>query len=190
MKRISHIFLDVDGVLANFTSAALRVHGAESMLDRWPVGERDLPKVIGISRTQYWKKIDSLGSSFWENLEPYPWFSELIEYVDSVAPFSLLTAAALSPDCARGKVEWIGKHFPKKDGKRFMNFLIGGQKELLAAPHRILIDDAERFVEAFEAAGGGGILFPQIWNKHHAINNPVEFVREQVEAYRQSERLS
>ncbi len=184
MPEIEHIFLDVDGVLADYTRAALRVHNAEHLLAGWPPGERDIPTVIGISRTQFWREIDSLGAAFWEGLEPYPWFAEVIAYIESLAPFTLLTAAALSPECASGKVKWIYKMFPKQKGKRFTNFLIGHQKSLLAAPRRILVDDADHNITSFEQAGGTGILFPQAWNRHHFIDDPCAFLRDSIEKYR------
>lgn len=184
MPKVDHIFLDVDGVLADYTRAALRVHDAEHLLTDWPRGERDLPTVLGISRTQFWQKIDDRGASFWEGLEPYPWFSEVIAYVASVAPFTLLTASTLSPECASGKVKWIYHWFPKQKGKRFTNFLIGHQKGLLAAPRRVLIDDAEHYITSFEQAGGTGILFPQVWNRHHSIADPSAFLRDSIDKYR------
>ena len=184
MSKIEHIFLDVDGVLADYTRAALKVHDSEHLIAEWPMGERDLPAAIGISRTQFWTKIDDLGASFWEDIEPYPWFSDVIAYVESIAPFTLLTAPTLSPECAAGKVSWIYKMFPKQQGKRFTNFLIGHQKSLLAAPQRILVDDAEHNIDSFEKAGGTGILFPQRWNRNHFNDDPYEFLRHAIDHYR------
>ena len=178
---IQHIFLDIDGVLADFTGATTQLHGRQEILNSWPSGERDIPKVLGISRSEYWRKIDDAGPGFWEELKPYPWFEDLIALARETAPFTLLTAPSLSPHSLAGKVAWIYRHFPKVAGKRFGDFLIGRQKHLLAAPGRVLIDDAEHNVEAFRQAGGAAILFPQIWNANHASTDPVNFVRKQLE---------
>ncbi len=180
---IQHIFLDMDGVLADFVGAALRVHDRDDALDNWPKGERDVPKVLGISRNQYWKKLDAQGSDFWANLEPYPWFAELIEMVREVAPFTILTTSSLAPSCFEGKVRWLYEHFPKVDRRRFRDFLIGEQKHLLAQPGRLLIDDAEHNVDSFTASSGRSILFPQVWNRNHRVADPIEYVRSLISGY-------
>lgn len=179
---IKHIFLDVDGVLADFTTAALQVHGRLDAISSWPIGERDVPKVLGISRTQYWKLIDEQGADFWENLEPYPWFEELISLVRCYAPLTLLTASTLSPHCSSGKVAWISKQFPKTNGRTFTDFLIGRQKHLLAGDRRVLIDDAELMVDDFTKSGGHGTLFPRKWNRNHAIEDPIGHVADCLKA--------
>lgn len=177
---IPHLFLDLDGVLADFTRASLRLHNGEHLLENWPVGERDIPKVLGISRTAYWKQIDSAGQAFWESLEPYPWFDELIALAQETAPFALLTAPSLSPSSLAGKAAWIQKHFPKQNGRIFRDFLITSQKHLLATPGRVLIDDSEAMVQSFQNAGGHGILFPQVWNKHYEVQDSIAFIRDRL----------
>jgi len=87
----------MDGVLTDFVSAVLRIHDRIELLKNWPPGERDIPKVLGLSRGAYWRKIDEQGSDFWASLEPYPWFDELIALVRGLSPFTILTAASLSP---------------------------------------------------------------------------------------------
>ncbi|MFT5469943.1 MAG: hypothetical protein ACI8UO_005066 [Verrucomicrobiales bacterium] len=179
-SSIQHIFLDVDGVLADFTQAALAVHGRVDALDSWPAGERDIPKVLGLTRTEYWRKIDAAGADFWSSLKPYTWFDELIDCVRDVAPFTLLTSPALAAHCAAGKVDWIYKHFPARKGRRFTDFLIGRQKHLLAGEGRLLIDDTDGTVQSFCDAGGEAILFPQIWNQNHVETDSLNYLKEQL----------
>ena len=174
---VKHIFLDMDGVLTDFVGAALRLHGRTELLDNWPRGERDIAKVLGLSRGAYWSKIDEQGSDFWASLEPYAWLHELIDVVRDVAPFTILTAPSLSPSSAEGKVRWMYEHFPKVEGRRFTSYLIGSQKHLLAQPGHLLIDDSEAHVDAFQAAGGQAILFPQVWTRKHSTDPPIEYVR-------------
>lgn len=182
-SKIEHIFVDIDGVLADFTSAALAVHDRAEIMATWPAGERDIPKVLGLSRTKYWKGIDGLGCEFWSELVPYPWFKELISLIESFGPFSLLTAPALAPHCLEGKVMWIYKNFPRENGRLFGDFLIGREKHLLASPRRILIDDAEHNADQFTKHGGHSILFPQIWNRNHAVEDRLEFVESQLKQF-------
>lgn len=177
---IEHIFVDMDGVLVDFSSAALRLHGAEEI--DWPPGEWDFAKVLGITRGEFWGKIDSLGSAFWANLEPYPWSEELLDLVASTAPFSILTSPSLSPSCSKGKLLWLAQHMPRRNGRVFRDFLIGPSKHLVAKDSRVLIDDSDSNAEKFRAAGGEVILFPRLWNRqHHHAANPLDHVRHALE---------
>ena len=173
---IQHVFLDMDGVLTDFIGAALRAHGRSEFLEHWPPGERDAPKALGISRRQFWSAIDAQGSDFWAELDPYPWVGELLQRVEAVAPFSVLTAPSLSPSSLKGKVRWMYEHFPGSKGRRFRDFLIGPQKHLLARPGHLLIDDTGATVDAFRANGGQAILFPQAWNSNHAVDDRMAYV--------------
>ena len=61
----------------------------------------------------------------------------------------------------------------------FRRYALTPQKHLLAGPNRILIDDNDRNIEAFRAAGGIGILFPQPWNANHeSQTNKTAYVQE------------
>ncbi len=178
---LEHIFLDMDGVLTDFVSAALRLHGQPESLQNWPPGERDIPKLLRLSRTQYWNLIDAQGADFWASLEPFPWFSDLVTLVREFAPLTILTSPSLAPPCLEGKVRWLYSHFPREKGRQFTDFLIGNQKHLLAQPRRVLIDDAEANVEAFHAASGHAILFPQVWNRNHAIEDRLAYVKSELQ---------
>lgn len=129
---LEHIFVDMDGVITDFVAASLIVHGKPDALRIWPAGERDIPKVLGLSRTQYWNAIDDQGSDFWASLDPFPWFIDLIDLVREFAPMTILTSPSLLPSCLEGKVRWLHHHFPKVKGRLFTDYLIGNQKHLLA----------------------------------------------------------
>ena len=172
----------MDGVLTDFVSAALRVHDQADVLDAWPRGERDIPKVLGVSRGEFWRKIDAQGVEFWSQLERYPWLHALIDEVQKHAPWSILTAPSLAPHSSQGKIIWLRNEIPKVKGRAFSDFLIGHQKHLLAQPGHILIDDAESNVDAFQRHGGKAILFPAIWNRNRQVEDPVAYVREELES--------
>jgi 5'(3')-deoxyribonucleotidase len=179
---LEHIFLDMDGVLTDFVGASLHLHGRPDVMSGWPVGERDVAKVLNISRTQYWRLIDEQGADFWAGLEPFPWLADLLEVSRDHAPVTILTSPSIAPSCLEGKVRWLHRHFPKVNGRHFMDYLIGNQKHLLAQPRRVLIDDADSNVESFRAAGGKAILFPQVWNSNHAIADRMSYVRSELAA--------
>lgn len=179
-QRLERIFLDMDGVLTDFVRAVLHLHGQPDALNNWPLGERDIPKVLNLSRTQYWKLIDAQGGDFWASLEPFPWFMALVELVREFAPMTILTSASLSPSSLEGKVRWMCQHFPKEKGRQFNDYLISPHKHLLARSQRVLIDDSGANVDAFRLAGGQAILFPQPWNSNYAITDPLEYVRAEL----------
>jgi len=53
MQSLEQIFLDMDGVLADFVRATLFLRGQTDLLLTWPNGERDIYKVMGISKSEF-----------------------------------------------------------------------------------------------------------------------------------------
>lgn len=186
-RPLEHIFLDMDGVLTDFVSATLLLHNCADALQDWPVGERDIAKVLNMSRSQYWSLIDAQGGDFWASLLPFEWFTDLVTLVREFAPVTILTSPSLSPSCLEGKVRWLREHFPKQKGKLFTDYLIGPAKHLVAQPRRVLIDDADANVDAFRSAGGHAILFPQVWNANHLITDRLAYVKAELLLLTQSE---
>ena len=171
------IFLDMDGVLVDFVSAALACHGAPDLLDNWPPGEWSVPQVLGISKEEFWRAIDAQGHVFWANLCPYPWTRQLVDMVASLDPgWTIATAPSRNPACPQGKISWMRSHLDEGNGRPFMRFMIGRDKHALAAPRCILVDDSDEKIDAFNEAGGIGILFPQPWNSDHHIGDSMAHV--------------
>lgn len=170
---VKHCLIDIDGVLADFTKDALRVHGKDSHeVTKW-----DFFEDWGISANEFWKAIDAEEHQFWQSLSPYPWMKELIEIVADYCNFTLATTPSLSHHCCAGKRLWIQQHF----GKNFTKYMIGGEKHLMAKPGVVLIDDSEKNIDLFASHGGFAILFPQPWNRNRGID-PIRHVYESLEA--------
>jgi hypothetical protein len=168
---IRHILIDLDGVLCDFVRGALELHGGLDRLPDWPPGRRDIHAVLGISKSQFWGRIDET-DGFWEGLAPYPWKDALLTESRRYAPFSIATSPAFHHGCATQKVAWMRRHL-RRD---FTDFLIGSQKWLMARPGSVLIDDSDRNVDEFRAHGGHAILFPQPWNSLHAISDRMGYL--------------
>lgn len=105
--------------------------------------------------------------SFWANM---PWTHDghsILKAVLNKFSFDqiyLLTVPMPNVESATGKMRWIAKNIPEL----YDRTLIGPvPKELLAAPDRLLIDDHDKFVGAFRAAGGNVIQVPRPWNCLH-----------------------
>lgn len=167
-----HVFLDMDGVIADFAGEALRCHGEPRLLDNWPEGEWDIAGVLGISNTEFWKPINTL--EFWKYLPAFPWMQSLVEMVDKHA-WHICTAPSLAPECIAGKTAWLKRHF----GRHMTNTFFGKDKWLLAGPDRLLIDDNDENCRLFREAGGTAILFPQPWNANHfRCDQRMNYVKE------------
>src|SRR5579871_6427857 len=113
----------MDGVLTDFVTAVVQLHGREDLIADWPNGERDIPKILQLSRSEYWKVIDAQGAEFWASLKPFHWFSELVALVREYGPMTILSAPSLSPACLEGKVRWLYSHFPPEKGRKFTDYL-------------------------------------------------------------------
>lgn len=151
------IFLDLDGVLANLVSAAIKAHGRNdehSSITQW-----SMAKLWGISDKEFWKPLQ--GSAFWENIEPY---SHAVEFYDELCDLGRLyicTSPNSDPECPGGKIRWIKKYL----GTATRNVILTSHKHLLSGPNKILIDDKPENIDSFINHGGSGILFKQPWNQ-------------------------
>ena len=185
---IKQIFLDMDGVLADFFHPALAVHGRTDLAAAWPKGTRSMTEVLGIDGETFLAGLVEVGESFWSELPPEPWFGELMDLVEETAPFSVLTSPYPVPCCLAGKMRWMNEHLAPREGRRlFKRFALTRQKRWLAAPGRILIDDSEDVIADFERAGGHGVLLPQPWNRLHNMSDRVAHVRRALSALPPSE---
>jgi len=171
--------VDMDGVLVDFVRPALALHGREEVLADWPAGEWDMPGILGISSEEFWRPIHAVGARFWAELEPFVWCDPLLELVRSRGRFAILTSPSHDAGCAAGKITWLQSRL----GYDFRDFLIGPPKWLCARPGQLLIDDNDTNVERFRERGGEAILFPQPWNRNHALagSDPIEYINEQLE---------
>lgn len=170
------IFLDMDGVLANFHKGAMEALGHQWDEDDWPPGHYDIPARLGISKAKFWHAIEARErtSGFWNQLEEFDWVDQLLNLRSSgLGPPHILSSPSLSHLCISQKVEWLktrGLYDPV-----LSHFT--GAKHLLANANRVLIDDSPSNCQEWEMAGGYAILFPQKWNTNHMfVDQRIEFV--------------
>lgn len=154
-------FLDMDGVIVDFLGAAIKTHNL-------PCSVNDIKNWDGMY--EYW---DGTAEEFWEPLDT-AWWSNLPfteegrEIIDLLAPFKPVILSSPVRDCAGGKQRWIEKNLPEyHDHGRY---IFTSKKTLLSRPGRILIDDAEHFIDPWIKAGGIGILVPRSWNRNRNQN--------------------
>jgi len=167
-KKVKTIFLDMDGVLANFVMGACKLfeRDYDQTIREWPKGEYGIEKVFGVSRSEFWKKVDSRGTHFWSSLPEYPEAGDLTVASLKFGDTYVATTPSLSSDSMAGKLAWmdrIGKQLRSK-GEAFRNYVLTPHKHLLAGPESLLIDDSVENVNLFVERGGEAILVSRPWN--------------------------
>jgi len=183
-------FLDCDGVISDFIGGCLKLVG-KTYKDQfefmrkpfsWSLSELFAP----LDESELLSKMDV---DFWENLEPYPWAKDLVEYLGKRFKDDLVlctSAGYLGGDhnyfakAVAGKEKWILKHFPQFATRTIICF----RKEYLASPYHLLIDDSEPTVRKFVNNNGIGVLFPQDWNSLYShLADPLSYIKNMMETF-------
>lgn len=158
------ILLDMDGVLSDFLSSALRIHNEKYRKEKSvedyvrEYGRSGINEYYGISIEEFWKTIEG-DPIFWKNLDPFPWAVELYERLLAWGNVTIVTSPSNDFECAKQKQIWAYSLFGIKPSEMF----VGSRKRLLAG-NGILIDDYEKNVVSFRKNGGNAILVPSNWN--------------------------
>ena len=149
------IILDMDGVLADFATAACRAHGRP----HYEVTKWDFFKDWDIDWNEFWKVIHSLGNEFYHKIvQPYPWLDDVLNLVRRTDDFIIMSSPSDSAFGYAAKKIWADKYIGDTP------LIVGSQKDLLARKDRLLIDDYDGNIDAFRAATGCCLTFPQPWN--------------------------
>ena len=139
MRR--QIFLDCDGVLADFDK------GAEAILGLAP---HAFEQRHGAS--EFWKRL-ARADNFFDNLEPLPDAFELYEAVRHRNPI-ILTGLPRGPWAEPQKRRWAQRHFP---GVPVITTSAALKREH-CHPGDVLVDDRDQYRGLWEAEGGLFIL--------------------------------
>jgi len=158
------VFLDMDGVLVDFAQGVASLFGIEKSVVE--ANGSEAYKAAGVSREEFWRRIESAGNDWWETLPPYPWTHRLVSACERLGCVYVATSPPTGTVSAgTGKMAWLRRHLPEVySGRRFF---IGTDKWLLAGSDRVLVDDDMRKHAAFALAGGRAVLFPRPWNAEH-----------------------
>ncbi len=162
------LFLDMDGVLCDFVTAAHAACGCTFNPVTYPKGVWPVWEAMGMSESQMWNHIDSF-PYFWKQLEIYPWCGELLDLADDV---KILTSPHYTAECYQGK---LVKYIP-----RSVELILCKSKHLLAKPGRVLIDDSDENCHEWRGAGGIAILFPTVLNANWRLAlDPITYVKDE-----------
>jgi 5'(3')-deoxyribonucleotidase len=145
-KDIRQVFLDMDGVLADFEL------GLQEMLGH----KIDLK---GVSDVYDNKKRELTSKHLFRNLKPLPDAWKLVDWaLNSGIHTEILTAAGTVNRILviKDKIEWIKEHCT--DSWVIIPTFKGSQKAAFAHKKAVLIDDREKNIDLWIKAGGIGIL--------------------------------
>ena len=161
-RRYSTVYLDMDGVLADFHGGLNRLTGKNIPAER--ITSMRIWESYGMTEDEMWKLIHAEGPGFWANLPLLPDATRLValarDLTDAFGKLEILTQPSACPSSITGKQIWLQKfgfHTVK------VNFTRTGKGDF-AAPGRILIDDFTHNCEAFTERGGDAILVSRPWS--------------------------
>ena len=130
------LFLDADGVLADFDRGARRLLGMSA---------KDYIAKQG--RGEFWKRL-AKAKNFYGSLPQMPDAQRLFDAVKHLKP-TILTGLPLGKWAAPQKVEWAAEHFP---GVPIITCM-AADKHFHMHPGDVLVDDREKHRAAYEKAG-------------------------------------
>jgi len=163
------LYLDIDGVIADFTTGLTRAVGVP-----YDYPESPYPFKPGVwdyfleLKDRYGVTFEQCNAAcnrdFWANLRWMYDGRDIVRVViDVFSPddIRLLTSPMPNLGSASGKMEWVDKNAPSMKKKTIITNVDKGE---FAAPDRILIDDYDKNIDSWRAAGGIGIVCPRPWN--------------------------
>lgn len=133
---IPRLFLDADGVLADFDLAAKRLLGmpSKAFIERH-------------GRATFWKRLAN-APNFYGTLPEMPDARTLFDRVKHLNP-TILTGLPIGSWAAPQKIEWAAQHFP---GVPIITCM-AADKHKHMHPGDVLVDDREKHRSAYEEAG-------------------------------------
>ncbi len=143
------IFLDMDGVIADFDKGVSHIFG-----------QSPDSVIASLGNMNFWKQLNDI-DHFWLYLKPMSDSGELWNYIKSYDVTLLTTPVSFVKTCKQDKKAWAEKYLGNID------VIFSAHKEKYAEPNTILIDDREDNIRKFNEAGGIGIL-------HTSAKNTIE----------------
>ena len=168
MESMPTVYLDMDGVLADFFGGIEKLYGVQ----HWKELTSDKTKDL---KTEVIKKIT--GTNFFETLPKFNTADQLIKIVtDFTGGIYSINTSPLRGDnknSAYYKKVWIGRHLPKPQ-----EIIVTGRKESYAMNKNnkpnILVDDRPINIQRWTGRGGYGILYQANRDSVDKVKNGLE----------------
>lgn len=148
------IYCDMDSVLVDFDRGYQELTGMTTQ-------QADANGVEA-----FWDPLTKAGAKFWITLNWMPDGKQLWNYIKKYNPI-LLSAPSREESSKLGKRVWVKRELPGI--KLILRY--APQKQEYASPTSILIDDRQKNIDQWEAAGGIGIL-------HTSAANTIEQLKQ------------
>tara|TARA_B100000900_G_scaffold263603_1_gene224866 strand:- start:856 stop:2775 length:1920 start_codon:yes stop_codon:yes gene_type:complete len=148
------VYLDMDGVLADFDQRFKDISGMEPKEFEAKYGTKE-----------FWNLIDEENKiSFWVGIPEMPGAKALVDAVKKYN-YELLTSPSAKKQSYLGKILWVRNHSNLFGGKPRINFKRAKEKHEVKpelTKTDILIDDREDTIGRWNAAGGTGIVYKNV----------------------------
>ena len=156
-----YIYVDMDGVVANFDKRFLDLSG---LMPQAYVDKHGMNK--------FWDLIDEKHKvAFWRGIEIMPGAEKLINYVSNY-PYEMLTAPSIKKQSIIGKSLWIkdkiGSLYPTKPKVTYRPAKLKHTVKPNLTKYDVLIDDKKSTIKRWNDAGGTAIFYS---NADQAIND-------------------
>lgn len=138
MHKLKQLFIDCDGVLADFDSAARRLFGRDS---------REAEESLGTE--EFWSRIRAQGE-FYRDLPLLADAMELYQAVAHLHPI-ILTGCPEGEWSEPQKIAWAAHHFP---AVKIITCRSRDKFRYIMNPGDVLVDDYLRYRDRWERAGG------------------------------------
>lgn len=102
-------------------------------------------------------------AGWWSRVEVTDEFPEIIAFLRECKQKGIKISILSSPfqeESIKGKKEWCANNLP---ATLFSEIHIRNDKEMLASPSSVLLDDREKYCKRFTEAGGHSVLFNSTW---------------------------
>jgi 5'(3')-deoxyribonucleotidase len=163
------IYIDLDGVLADFPQAASDLFGKPNPYVTPPYTSTqnvNMEEIFEMSTEDF---CEPMGYDYWLNIKPYPDAMHVVQLAESVVGEDnvfIATAPVMTHGCSDGKREWVHRHL----GFEYLTrTYIGKKKYGYAHEHAFLIDDQHRNIDPFREYGGSTFLYPRPWNNNYSL---------------------
>ena len=148
------VFLDCDGVLADFDKGAAQIFG---------MAPGDYERRHGLK--QFWSKL-AAAPDFFDTLEPLPDAPELFEAVRHLNPV-ILTGLPRGNWAEPQKRRWAARYFPGVE----VIATSAALKREHCSPGDVLVDDRDKYRHLWEKAGG-------VFIHHRSASSSIRQLRE------------
>lgn len=167
-KKMPHLFLDMDGVQADFFGAWSKRSG----VDHWKAISNKEAEIEELAHSSAKEVYD-----FFYDLEPLSGGMEVIAWLrKNKIPYTVLSAPLRGPfkgASVKAKVDWLDKYHPGSSGnaiftdQKYKHAMDGGRSN-------VLVDDFGKYLKAWADAGGIAIKHEDQYEDPNTGNHTIE----------------